>query len=87
MNRSPVTWTLCVLALSTTATGCIYSAEKQPVIQHPALEANSCSIRCPADSAYSGMGGSVTCTSFSSPVCQCANAKQKMAYCEITPSP
>ena len=76
-----------IAVLATATSGCIYSAEKQPVIRSPALEANSCSIRCPTDSAYSGMGGSVTCTSLSSPVCQCANPNQKMAYCETPPNP
>ena len=51
------------------------------------LEPNSCAIQCPVDaSAYAGLGGGVGCVAGSSPVCQCHDAKQKMAYCAALPT-
>ncbi len=43
---------------------------------------NSCSIQCPQNTAYPGLGGSVTCRVGSAPVCQCVNPEEMMAYCE-----
>ena len=46
------------------------------------LASDSCSIQCPADvKAFPGMGSSVTCRAGHSPVCQCHDTGQKMAFC------
>ena len=51
------------------------------------LEPNSCAIQCPADaSGYPGKSGGVSCVAGSSPVCQCHDAKQKLAYCAVLPT-
>jgi hypothetical protein len=46
------------------------------------LADNSCAIVCPAESAYAGMGGSVTCFDTHAPVCQCVDRARPMATCE-----
>jgi hypothetical protein len=43
---------------------------------------NSCSIHCPANSAFPSMSGSVGCTDGTTPVCQCGDPKERMASCE-----
>ncbi len=46
------------------------------------LEPSLCSITCPPhETAYRGLSGSVSCTEGYTPVCQCDDPLQKMAYC------
>ena len=71
-----VTSSVLVRAASPTDTG-------NPNVQ---LEPNSCLIQCPADAAaYPGKSGGVGCVAGSSPVCQCHDTKQKLAYCAVLP--
>ncbi len=52
------------------------------------MKPNSCSISCPAGSAYPNLSGSVGCVDGFAPVCQCATAENKMAGCQrLTAAP
>jgi hypothetical protein len=46
------------------------------------LPSNSCAIVCPAETAYAGIKGSVTCNPGYAPKCQCTDAAAKQSSCE-----
>ena len=52
------------------------------------IKPNSCTISCPAGSAYANLSGSVGCADGFAPVCQCATRESKMAGCQtLTATP
>jgi len=59
-------------------------APPKPTVQIEFKE-NSCAIRCPAQTAYPTMQGSVTCTAGSAPQCQCMLLEEPIAGCVPVP--
>ena len=77
MNRYRM-WVVVLCLL--TAPAARSSASQSPETE---LAPNSCSIACSrTESAYPGLSGSVTCGPGRSPVCQCADPLEQIAYCE-----
>ena len=56
----------------------------KPTVQIEFKE-NSCAIRCPTQTAYPTMQGSVTCSAGSAPRCQCMLQQQPIAGCVPVP--
>jgi hypothetical protein len=81
MRRALLRLGLLGVAVGTTAAngGPVRGAAWDPAAD---LQPNSCAITCPAGSAYSGLSGSVGCSSGFAPACQCSSSQQRMASCE-----
>ena len=76
------TW-LLAMSILTVLFGCSDAEPQKLPNPESVLPKNSCSIRCPDNAAYSGIGGSVTCTTNSAPICQCTDADRPAAGCEF----
>ena len=57
------------------------SAQVTSVHSEVTTKPNTCSIHCPAISAYPSLAGSVGCVEGTTPVCQCGDPNKMMAYC------
>jgi hypothetical protein len=76
-------WLIATLAIVLLGVGVVLGTWYQP--PPPKLQVefdeNSCVVRCPAESAFPSLQGSVTCTAGSAPLCQCTEPQQTMAGC------
>ena len=76
-------WLIATLAIVLLGVGVVIGTWYQPPPPKVGVEftENSCAIRCPADSIFPSMQGSVTCTAGSAPLCQCTDPQKKIAEC------
>jgi hypothetical protein len=76
-------WLVAALAVALLGIGVVAGTWYEPPPPKLQLEfkENSCVIRCPADSAFPSVQGSVTCTIGSAPICQCTDSQKPMAGC------
>ena len=78
-------WLIATLAVALLGVGAVIGIWYEPPPRTPELELefkeNSCLVRCPADSAFPSVQGSVTCTPGSAPICQCTDPQKQMAGC------
>jgi hypothetical protein len=64
---------------------CTHAPSQLDVDLSDSLPADSCAISCPANTAYSGLRGSVGCAEGFAPICQCVVRSRPMAACEAVP--
>ena len=76
------TWLLAMSILAVLV-GCSDAESQKLPNPESVLPKNSCSIMCPDNTAYGGIGASVTCSTNYAPICQCTDADRPAAGCEL----